>query len=316
MTTLPSSEAAINSVVAEVDRINQTMQNIREGMQELSQLHSRALIEISSDQSQYIQKQADQIMAEIDILITDARTSIRAIGPAPPASSSSPGPRMSADERKVRFEQQKSLAKKLMVIADEYRTLQQGYKAQRRQQAERQYRVVRPSATQEEIEHALSTTDGGNLFQQEMLSSRIDQQRKLEEVQSRHEELVKIEQSIEELLRLYQDMQMLLETQEHQLEAVENHVDQTNRDLEGGVKNLDDAVEYRKKSRRMAWILCGIITLLIVIVFVIVLVKFILPAVRDRQGSGGGGATTTTTTSNAVVSSEVGGGVTGPTPTG
>ncbi|KAJ3080262.1 Plasma membrane t-SNARE, secretory vesicle fusion [Quaeritorhiza haematococci] len=313
MTTLPSAEAAVNSVIAEVDRINQTMQNIRKGMQELSQLYSQALIEISSDQSQYMQREADQIMAEIDILITDARRSIRAIAPT---SSSSPVTRMGADERKVRFEQQKSLAKKLMEIATDYRTLYEDYKSKRRRQAQEQYRVVHPSATQEEIEHALSTTDGGNFFQQEMLSSRIGQQQKLEEVQSRHEELVKIEKSIKELVSLYDDMQMLLETQQKQLEAVEGYVDETNSDLEGGAIYLDDALEHRKKLCRTAWILCGIITLLVVIVLVIVLVKFILPAVRDRQGSGGGGATTTTTTSNAVVSSEVGGGVTGLTPTG
>jgi syntaxin 1B/2/3 len=71
--------------------------------------------------------------------------------------------------------------------------------------------IARPDASRADIDKAIDSRSGP-VFAQEMLSSRIGEQRRaLQEVQGRHEELRKMEKSIEELAQLFQDMQLLLE---------------------------------------------------------------------------------------------------------
>ena len=76
---------------------------------------------------------------------------------------------------------------------------------------EREIRIARPNATPEEIERAMDSRTGP-VFAQEILSSRVqDQRRVLQEVQGRHEELRRIETSIDELVNLFQEMQLLID---------------------------------------------------------------------------------------------------------
>lgn len=93
----------------------------------------------------------------------------------------------------------------------EYQSVQQAAKAQYRKQLERQFRIAKPNATREEVKEAIQSGSGG-VFQQQILSSRVgDQRRMLQDVQNRQQDLEKIEQSLIELFEIMQDMQMLLE---------------------------------------------------------------------------------------------------------
>lgn len=112
---------------------------------------------------------------------------------------------------------QKGLARSLVNAAKEYQSVQQTAKAAYRENLKRQYKIAKPDATDAEIEDAIEkgqSSNGGlsSVFQQELLSSRVgDQRRMLQDVQNRQNDLERIEKSIIELFNLMQDMQMLLE---------------------------------------------------------------------------------------------------------
>ena len=98
-----------------------------------------------------------------------------------------------------------------MEAAQQYQQVQQQAKSAYRQQMTRQYAIARPGASREEIEAAVDGASGP-IFQQEIMTSRVGEQRKaLEAVRTRHDELLRIEQSITELFELFQEMQALLE---------------------------------------------------------------------------------------------------------
>lgn len=133
------------------------------------------------------------------MLIQEARNELKGLTGAPGGDPS------------VKQVQQKALARKLMDCSREYQSVQQAAKAQYQKNLERQFRIAKPNATREEIQEAIKS-GGGGVFQQQIMSSRVaDQRRMLQQVQGRQNELEKIEQSLIELVELMQDMQMLLD---------------------------------------------------------------------------------------------------------
>jgi syntaxin 1B/2/3 len=131
-------------------------------------------------------------------LIQEARNSLKSLANAP------------GGDPTVKQIQQKALARKLMDAAREYQTVQQAAKQQYRTQLERQFRIAKPNASSQEVRQAMNSDV--NVFQQQILSSRVgDQRRMLQEVENRQHDLEKIEQSLIELFELMQEMQMILE---------------------------------------------------------------------------------------------------------
>ena len=119
--------------------------------------------------------------------------------------------RMDGAEKASMKSQTSAAARRLMDCARKYEAVQEKYKRRYQDRIAREIRIARPDASPEEIKQAVQSGNSA-VFAQEMLSSRIGEQRRvLQEVQGRHEELLKIEQSVEQLANLFQDMQVLLE---------------------------------------------------------------------------------------------------------
>ncbi len=168
-------------------------------------------------------------------------------------------------DARVKETQQKLLAKNLVTAAKEFQAIQQDAKRQYKTQMERQYRIARPNATNDEIQYAIEHTDG-QFFQQELMSARVgEQKRALQEVQQRNNDILKIEQSVNELFNMFQEMEMLLENQQGMVDAIEQHVDNTVDHMEQGSKQLTTAIVHAKSARRKKWFLfiCCIIVLII-----------------------------------------------------
>lgn len=147
--------------------------------------------------------QVDQAQDEANRIISDTRNRLQVMAAQTKAN---PG-----RDTRVRKAKQSALAKNLMKTAEMYQKIQSKYRKEYRKRMEREIRIARPDATPAEIERALDSRSGP-VFAQEILSSRVVEQRRvLQDVQGRHEELRRIETSIDELVTLFQEMQLLIE---------------------------------------------------------------------------------------------------------
>jgi syntaxin 1B/2/3 len=145
----------------------------------------------------------DQAQDETNLFLEDARNRLQALALQ---TKSNPG-----KDARVRKAKQSALAKNVMKSAEQYQKIQSKYRKEYRKRMEREIRIARPDATPQDIERALDSRSGP-IFAQEMLSSKVqDQRRVLKEVQGRHEELKRIETSIDELVNIFQEMQLLIE---------------------------------------------------------------------------------------------------------
>jgi syntaxin 1B/2/3 len=93
-----------------------------------------------------------------------------------------------------------------------YVRVESEYKSKTRARAERQYRIVNPQATPQEVKAAIEDDNGQQIFSQALLNSNRHGEARgaLREVQTRHEELRKIEQTMTELAQLFQEIDTLI----------------------------------------------------------------------------------------------------------
>ncbi|KAI8822496.1 t-SNARE [Fimicolochytrium jonesii] len=255
----------LDRFLQEAESITTAITTIAQNARDIRSVHQRTLLETSTSQQSGLVQQVDGLTGTTTDLIQETRTRIKQLS-AIPASSQA--------DAQIQARQQKALANKLMTIARDFQNVQQEAKTAYKGQMARQYKIAKPNATQDQIDDALNG-DGGPIFQQELLSSRIGAQRQaLEAVQNRHEELAKIERSITELFTLFQDMQALLDAQQEQIVTIEQHVETTHTNVEGGGRELTKAVRSAKSARKLKRILACVLLIILIAVVLGLLAHF------------------------------------------
>ncbi|KAK6495926.1 Plasma membrane t-SNARE, secretory vesicle fusion [Arthrobotrys musiformis] len=176
----------------------------------------------------------------------------------------------------------------------QYQKAQVEHMKQMREQLARQYRIVNPNATQEDIERVqekgdqpiFSTTVGCSIpfapklepsfplgqqadFKEylQTLEARIGQgSSDLKDVHSHYINIQKIEQSMEELAELFKQLNELIYAQDISIGEGEDRVQEVAADVEAGANKLGTAFNHAEKTRknkRWLLIIALIITLII-----------------------------------------------------
>ncbi|KAI8799958.1 t-SNARE, partial [Cladochytrium replicatum] len=237
-----------------IDEIQNEICTLVEHIHALEERHKSVLSSVGTEESSRSQARLSVLQNEVDALFSRARAGMMEL-------------------RQLRTDggqgvlQQKVLAQKLQEVAVRYRELQTTYRSSYVKRIERQVRIVNPDATEEEIESAVVF---GNVFGQQLLSSQIASQRQiLSDVQARQREIQQIDQSITELLTLFEEMQSMIDSQGEVVTNIETRVEKAAEDIVQSSSKLARAVEHRRSSRRMAWIICGIVTFVIIIILIL-----------------------------------------------
>lgn len=71
---------------------------------------------------------------------------------------------------------QGTLTQKFLELAQEYQEVQSNYKNKYQEKIERQYKIVKPDATQEEIEEIIESGDSSKIYATQILDSHLHQQ--------------------------------------------------------------------------------------------------------------------------------------------
>ncbi|KAF7556225.1 hypothetical protein G7046_g6362 [Stylonectria norvegica] len=149
---------------------------------------------------------------------------------------------------------------------DKYQSIERDYQQRYREQIARQYRIVNPDATEEEVQQA-SEADWGNegVFQTALRTNRTGHASSvLGNVRARHNELQRIEQTISEIALLYQELATLVEQQEPVIQAAETNAVNTVENIEKGNEQVKVATDHARRRRKLKW-WCALVVFLIVL---------------------------------------------------
>lgn len=163
--------------------------------------------------------------------------------------------------------------RRLKATINRYQNLEADFRRDSQAAAERQYRIVRPDATEEEVRQAVEDP-AAPIFQQALLSSdrRGQASSTLRNVKERHEAIQKIEQQMVELAQLFQDLDQIVMQQEPLVENIEQKGEEIHENVVQANTEIGGAIEKARSARRKKWWCALIVVIIIAIIAIVVAV--------------------------------------------
>ncbi|KAI7903931.1 t-SNARE [Cokeromyces recurvatus] len=275
----------------QIDRLKYDIDSINNSIDKIGNLHSNALSTFNDQQSKQIAKEVERMKVETQKKNLYIKNSIQQL-------ENSNG-RLSLNDPNINMRKSQIIAlkRRFLDTIQRYQDVERNFQLKYRQRIERQIRIVKPNASEEEIENILDADDMPQIFAQSLVNMDRQGQSKavLSEVQNRHDDIKHIEKTIIELHQLFMDMQMMVEQQGELLNTAEQNVHETANNLKEGNQLLTRAIQLARSTRAKKW--CCLFLCIGICVMIAILVWWFG---FDHVGVGGGGSNTnnnTTTTS-------------------
>lgn len=254
----------MSAFYSEISSIQDELKTFNDNVGRISELHSRSLNNTDDAASQRIQQQLEELVADTSALSNVLKRRIKQLE------------RQGASGRdgQIRKQQTGLVKQKFMEAIQNYQTAEQQYRSKYKQRLERQFKIVKPDASPEEVKAVVENDQGGQIFSQALVNSNRYGEAKsaYREVQERHEDIMRIERTITELAQLFNDMSILVEQQDEQINTIEATAATVEKDTEAGLGYTEKAVESARAARKKRWICFGILIVLLIIIAIIIAV--------------------------------------------
>ncbi|KAI8067652.1 t-SNARE [Gilbertella persicaria] len=241
MLTTPSFFNQLDKLKSDIDAINYHIDQI-------GNLHHTALTSLNEQQSRQTAMELEQAKATTQQLNMTLKQGIQALEQANRSL-------VEDADRNMRQSQTAALRKRFLDTIQRYQDVERNYQLKYRQRIERQIRIVKPDATQDEVDELMESDRPPQIFTQSLMTAGKQAQSKavLSEVTKRHDDIKHIEKTIIELHQLFMDMQMMVEQQQATLDVVEHHANTTSNDIEQGNVFLTKAIATARSTRTKKW---------------------------------------------------------------
>jgi syntaxin 1B/2/3 len=153
-----------------------------------------------------------------------------------------------------------SLDRRIRKAIQNYQQAEAGFRKEVQEQQRRQYLIVNPNATREELEEASETSGDVQIFQQALMNSgrQGQSQSTLRNVRERHDAIQQIQRTLEELAQLFQDLDQMIVEQEPMVEQIAQKAEETHEHVAAGNVHLEKGVTSARAARKKKWICLGI----------------------------------------------------------
>lgn len=274
----------MQSFLAQSEEISQNTHKIDQLNGELDKLHKQALLAANPEESGDASAKIEVITAKVNQYSNKNRNMLKAIEReneqlreiAPSGSG----------HMRMRESKHRALATSFLSVTKKLQKMQQNYRDKYRQQLERQYKIVNPNATAEEISQITNDESGA---QAKIFASAVkeDSKKTLSQMKDRFQDMKTIEKNILELHQLFLDLQTLVVEQGDMLNRIEFNVDKTVDYTEEAAQDMKQAVEYQKSIWKKKWVIVVLIIVGVVILILAVLFLlrplFVMAANRSSQ---------------------------------
>jgi syntaxin 1B/2/3 len=232
----------------------------------IDDLESR-LTDLQCSQRQFVSsngssKDVDELSVEIRNRYRGLADSVKRIKTRPESQGPRNKPQVDALDRHIRK------------TINSYLQVESQFRKDVQEQQRRQFLIVRPDATEEEIQEAIREDANTQIFQQALMNSdrRGEAQSTLANVYQRHTVILTIEETMLELQQLFQDLDAIVSEQEPVVLNVEQEALNTHENLEKGNMQIDRAIVSARAARKRKWICLGICVAIILLILIIIVV--------------------------------------------
>jgi len=182
-----------------------------------------------------------------------------------------------ASDLRIRENLCNTLLRKFIDEMKLYQSSQQKYKSDIKKKMKRQVQIVKPDATDKEIEEVMR--DGGGrdkLLRETILAGGVNESitNTYQNVAGKYQDVLVLESSVAELHQMFLDFAVLTEQQGELLDQIEFQVRSAAEYVEDGNVQVFESIQYQKKIRKKQ---CWIIIIVLVVVLIIMFSMGIIP---------------------------------------
>ncbi|KAJ1926282.1 hypothetical protein IWQ60_003938 [Tieghemiomyces parasiticus] len=256
----PSELDPSSQFYQDVRNVEQEIDTLRYHIETLSRANQRSLQAVGDAQTQ-------RILTEVENIQTDLTTKINSIKQMlEHLTAQNQHLPHSHPDSAARRGRTTALTRTFQDTIEHYRDVDHTHWSKTRDRLIRQYRIAKPTATEDEINSAVDDERAGQIFTESILASTrmSDARRVLRSVESRQREMRQIEKKALELNALFVRLNEIVNAQQEVIDTVEIQVNETVKETEAANVQVTKAIEIRKSSRKKLWII-SIIVLLVLI---------------------------------------------------
>ncbi|KAK0724730.1 t-SNARE [Lasiosphaeris hirsuta] len=249
-----------NAILNECREIDGGIDQIKDNIQTLRMLQDRSLIEADSASTR---RELDSLSSSTMSMFRELTDRVRMVKSVPEGRQ----PRNTAQVGRVE--------RRLKEVNQEYQQVESTFRKKTQDQMARQYRIVRPAASEAEVRAAVEDTSGNaQVFQQALMQgNRMGEATStLNAVRARQQDMQKIEQTIGELVQLFTDLSVLIEQQETVMVDISQKAEMVEEDTRQANVEIGTAVHTAASTRKKKWICLGVGVGILVVIAVIVVV--------------------------------------------
>lgn len=263
--TVPLTAGAedTSAFFSEIGGIQDSLRTYNDNVNRISDLHQRSLNSTDESVASRTAQQLEGLITETSSLSNQIKQRItklqRNVG--------------AGQDAQIRRQQTALVKQKFMEAIQNYQQVESQYRTRYKQRLERQFKIVKPDATDEEVRTVVNSDSAQNqIFAQALQSSnRYGESRAAyREVQERYEDIRRIEQTLTELAQLFNDMSVLVEQQDESINAIVVNTEKTANDAELALQHTDKAVASARSARKKRWICFFICLIILAIVGIVV----------------------------------------------
>ncbi|MCJ1391031.1 Plasma membrane t-SNARE, secretory vesicle fusion [Xylographa bjoerkii] len=241
--------------------LNQAVDKLGRNLVDIQRLQTQALNDPDSSQNSQTKRQLASLSSEFQSMYTNFVTRLNKI-------KSLPGADQPGNKSHIKITKDK-----LYEAVNNFRAADSEYQSKIVEQLSRQYRIVCPDASEDDVKAAVKVNTGVEVFRNALMSDRRGQsQSTLRAVEGRHETIRQLEQQVADLGILFTRMDEEIQIQQDKVEKIQASAETVNDNVNQGNQQLDGAVTKARAANRKKWWCLGIAILIILVIVIIVVV--------------------------------------------
>ncbi|KAI5289127.1 Plasma membrane t-SNARE, secretory vesicle fusion [Ascosphaera aggregata] len=247
------------AILNQCQDIRQGVTRVKSCIDKIEALQKRLLLEADLAAENEVKAQAENLGEEV-------KADYRALIERMRIIKGTPGAGEEGNARHIR-----QVESQLKEVIESYQKMQREYRRGVQNQVERQYRIVKPNATDAEVQEAIENAGEQQIFSEALVNSdrRGEAQKVSALVRQRHDDMQKIERDFIELSEMFTDLNNMIVAQEPAIEKIHEQSEQVVENVRLGTQHVETAIESGKARNRKKW-WCLLISLIIVVIVVLV----------------------------------------------
>ncbi|ETN38804.1 uncharacterized protein HMPREF1541_06843 [Cyphellophora europaea CBS 101466] len=246
-----------NRLLNECRNIDRTIDELEEKLERLKLMHRRAIDDAATNSNVQteVESQSSDIMNTYRAIV--AR--VKKIKQDPESGNPRNAPQVGKVDRRIK------------TMINRFQQADSDHRKKLNERSAREYRIVRPDASDAEVREAIEDSGNQAIFSQALINSdrRGQAQNISNNVRSRHQAIQKIEQDMIMLAQLYQDLETQVIQQEPAVQQIEQRGEEVNDHVAKANTELDGAVTKARAARRKKWWCLGIVVVILIIIAIV-----------------------------------------------